>query len=114
MSDWSRDVANLLVRHGVPLPVMEHSVVDHNGKLLGRVDLAYPKEKLGIELDSVRWHLNRESFERDTARRTALSVAGWTILNFTWRYYRDTPRELCGAVGRALTVARGRNLGAEG
>ncbi len=112
LSDWSRDVSRLLERQGVARPLMEHRVDDQDGSLIGVLDLAYPDKKVGIELDSVRWHLNRESFERDAARRTALSVAGWVILNFTWRHYRDDPIGLCRSVSRALAAAHTRNLGA--
>lgn len=102
LSTWSRDVARLLVDQGLPEPVLEHRILSGAGFFLGQVDLAYPDAKLAIELDSVRWHLNRESFERDPARRNGLTVAGWTVLNFTWQQYREKPTLLCSLVGRAL------------
>ena len=110
LSVWSRDVARLLVESGLPRPLFEHRIVSPAGRFLAQVDLAYPDERVGIELDSVRWHLNRESFERDPARRNQLTVAGWTILNFTWQHFVDRPTLLCHQVASALRSANSGSI----
>jgi hypothetical protein len=56
---WSRMVAHLLEWHGLPTPVFEYRIHDRAGAFIGEVDLAYPGVGVVIELDSVRWHLNR-------------------------------------------------------
>jgi hypothetical protein len=106
LSDWSRRVARLLETSGLPRPALEHRIESPRGDLLGQVDLAYPDRRVAIELDSVRWHLNREAFERDPRRRNRITVAGWTVLNFTWSDFRDHPMALVTTVHTALT----RNL----
>jgi len=103
-SKWNRLVADLLVDAGLPTPVFEYEIRS-NGRLLGRVDLAYPEQRLAIELDSARWHLNSESFIKDPRRKNQLTLAGWTVLTFTWSDYADSPAMLIDTVRRALASA---------
>ncbi|MEZ5245812.1 MAG: type IV toxin-antitoxin system AbiEi family antitoxin domain-containing protein [Acidimicrobiales bacterium] len=99
-SEFSRLVARLLVAHGLPQPEFEFEINDGAG-LVGFVDLAYPDERIAIELDSVRWHLNRLSFERDPVRRNRVVNRGWTPLSFTWQAYYERPIELVTTVATA-------------
>ena len=105
LSDWSRWVSNLLVRSGLDRPALEYRVHDAAGRFLAQVDLAYPRRRLAIELDSVRWHHNRESFVGDRRRRNQLQAAGWDVLNFTWEDYADRSGELCAVVAKAQAAA---------
>ncbi len=91
-------VADLLVESGLERPVMEHQICDRAGQFIAQVDLAYPSRRLAIELDSKRWHLNSEAFERDPRRRNSLAANGWTVLTFTWSDYVDHPNQLCATV----------------
>lgn len=100
LSAWSRMVADLLVESGLDRPVMEHQICDLTGEFLAQVDLAYPTRRLAIELDSKRWHLNSEAFERDPRRRNSLAMNGWTVLTFTWSDYVDHPNQLCATVAK--------------
>ena len=102
LSDWSRWVGDLLHVHGLPRPVFEYRVLDGAGVLVAQVDLAYPDRLVAIELDSIRWHHNRESFVNDRRRRNRLTTAGWNVLTFTWADYSQQPEALCATVARAL------------
>lgn len=102
-SRWNRMVGQLLADSTLPEPQYEHVVRDEAGRFLGRVDLAYPRDRLAIELDSVRFHLNRESFEKDPRRRNRLLMSGWRVLTFTWSDYADNPRALVRTVAIALS-----------
>lgn len=104
-SNFNRMVVQLLERTGLPSPVVEHEIYDERGWLAARVDLAYPRRRLAIELDSVRWHLNRRSFEQDPRRKNALTLLGWTVLTFTWSDYIDHPARLVAQVSAALCQA---------
>ncbi len=73
------------------------------GSLLAQVDLAYPDQRVAIELDSVRWHHNQRSFVEDRRRRNRLLLAGWNVLNFTWDDYVNRPADLCAQVKAACT-----------
>ena len=101
LSEWSRMVEDLLVGSGLSRPRLEYRICDDAGALLAQVDLAYPAHRVAIELDSVRYHLNRESFVSDPRRRNRLTVAGWKVLSFTWQDYVKCPSALCDAVAAA-------------
>ena len=94
----------LLLDAGLPEPRYEYQVLDAAGAFIARVDLAYPERKVAIELDSVRWHLNRSSFEADPRRKNKLILAGWTVLTFTWSDYVDTPNALVRTVRDSRSV----------
>ena len=102
LSDWSRMVADLLEESGLRRPLFEHRIEDESNSLVAQVDLAYPAERLAIELDSVKWHFNLKSFKEDPRRRNATMLAGWTVLTFTWDDYAKRPDALCAAVATAL------------
>ena len=100
---WNRMVGELLADAGVGQPDYEHEIRTANGNFIARVDLAYPAAKLAIELDSVRYHLNHESFVNDPRRKNAIQLEGWTVLSFTWPDYADRPFELIRTVRTQLT-----------
>lgn len=101
LSEWSRMVEQLLVDAGLDRPRLEYRVRGADGAFVGQVDLAYPAHRVAVELDSVQYHLNHESFVADPRRRNALTVAGWTVLSFTWGDYTKRPSTLCAQVAAA-------------
>jgi hypothetical protein len=98
---FERRVARLLTDRGVGRPVPQHRVTDDRG-VAWSIDLAYPDRRVGIELQSKAHHLNAESFEQDAKKLNRLRLAGWTMLEFTWRSYVERPMELCADVRSAL------------
>lgn len=102
MSAWSRSVERLLVEHGLPKPELEWPIIGEQGVVIASADLAYPEHRLVIELDSVRWHLNRTSFQSDRTRTNQLVTLGWTVLAFTWEDFVDRPHELVRRVAALL------------
>ncbi len=102
-SRWNRMVGTLLEDSDVNQPVYEHEIYRSDGRFIGRVDLAFPDARLAIELDSVKHHLNHESFVADARRKNALQLAGWTVLTFTWSDYVDQPHQLVSSVRTMLT-----------
>jgi len=105
LSDWSRMIADLLVDAGLEYPALEHRVRRADRSFVAQVDLAFPSHRVAIELDSARWHDNRESFVKDRRRRNEITLTGWTVLNFTWSDYANHPAALCEVVAKALGVA---------
>jgi len=101
-SAWNRMVGTLLLDAGLPEPTYEFEVCAQN-EVLARVDLAYPRRKLAIELDSVRWHLNGSSVIEDPRRKNRLMMAGWRVLTFTWADYSERPHHLVDIVRRSLS-----------
>jgi hypothetical protein len=94
-SHFNRLVERLFLAHGLPRPTVEHIVRDANGAEIGRLDLAFVPQRVGIELDSRRYHLHATAFEHDRHRQNRLEIAGWMILRYTWlQYTRAAPRIL--------------------
>lgn len=57
-----------------------------------RFDVAFPRARLAVEWDSVRWHGTRTGFDRDRRRDREASLHGWRVLRFTWADLEDPPR----------------------
>jgi hypothetical protein len=72
----------LLVEAGLPRPVLQHVVRDAGGRFLGRVDLAWPEQRVAVEFDG-DVHRDRRVFVDDLRRQNGLVLAGWTVLRFT-------------------------------
>lgn len=68
-----------IIDHGLPCPEQQ---VDVYVAGLGwvRLDLGYRGRRLGTEYDGADYHGSAEQQERDRARRTALSAAGWMVI----------------------------------
>lgn len=73
----------LLRKAGLPEPALQHEIRD-NGRLVAVVDFAYPNARLAIEAEGYRWHSGRARFERDLARRNALTGLGWRVIHVAW------------------------------
>jgi hypothetical protein len=71
----------------------------------GRVDFAYPKVRLIIELDGRAWHSTFEAFESDRMRDNLAQLAGWRVLRVTYRMLKDQPTVVRDMIRRALAVA---------
>lgn len=105
LSAWSRDVVRLLTARGLAPPTMEYRILDESGELLAQVDLAYPASRVAIELDSVRWHLDRKAFHTDRRRDNELALHGWRVLRFTWEDFVESPDRLVATVRDVLASA---------
>ncbi|MCP3994570.1 MAG: DUF559 domain-containing protein [bacterium] len=74
----------LLDEWGLPVPVLQYNLHDHQGRFVCRADFAYPAARLLIELDSEAHHLDRIAFRRDRGKQNRAVVLGWTVLRYTW------------------------------
>lgn len=95
----------ILDRAGLPLPQTQFRPpwlrhVD------GRVDLAYPVERVLIEGDSRKWHGAPEAFQLDRQRDNLAQLAGWVVLRFTWEDITKRPSYVVDTVRHALTKRR--------
>lgn len=73
-----RTLKRIRTAHVIP----NHHVVTTGSSFY--LDFAFPQVKLGIECQSVKWHLGDEALKRDSARFRKLALAGWVILPFCW------------------------------
>jgi very-short-patch-repair endonuclease len=70
----------VLVLGGLPRPRAQVTIRDRWGRALGRPDLYYPEQRLGIEYDGGS---HRESLAEDNRRQNRLLKAGVRLLRFT-------------------------------
>ncbi|MEU6700812.1 DUF559 domain-containing protein [Pseudonocardia sp. NPDC046786] len=78
------------------------------GMAFGRwtVDLAFPGERVAIEVDGWAWHVDSERFRTDRRKQNALVAAGWTVLRFTWADIHDRPGRTVAAIRDAVHHGR--------
>jgi very-short-patch-repair endonuclease len=48
------------------------------------VDLAFPDQRVAVEVDGWAWHHDAHTFRNDRRRQNGLVLAGWMVLRFTW------------------------------
>jgi very-short-patch-repair endonuclease len=76
-----------IILAGFPPPVPQYEVWMRS-LLVARLDLAWPKVKVGCEYDGA-WHGDRRQLPRDRARLNRLVEAGWVILHLTAQDLED-------------------------
>lgn len=91
----------LLVEAGLPRPEAQVAVRDRLHRFLGRPDLYYRDQRLGIEYDGGS---HRESLAQDNRRQNRLLDAGVRLLRFTAGDIYNTPDVVVSLVQKALTA----------
>lgn len=91
----------VLRRRRLPLPEAQYRVVE-GGRVIARLDFAYPSARIGIETDGYRWHGGRERWARDIRRENRLKLLGWTLLRFSWEDVRERPEVVASQVSAVL------------
>lgn len=95
----------LLVLAGLPPPQAQVPLYDDRGRFLGRPDLYYPEQRVGLEYDG---GTHRDSLVEDNRRQNRLLSAGFRLLRFTAADVYNTPDTVVAQVRAALkrTVSR--------
>jgi very-short-patch-repair endonuclease len=78
---------------GLPEPVPQFHVSFGNGAS-ARLDFAYPKRKIAIELDGTASHSGELAKKRDRRRDNQLGKLGWRVLRFDWDDVTRTPDDV--------------------
>jgi very-short-patch-repair endonuclease len=69
-----------LVDAGFPFPRPQYEVIDHRGRVIARLDLAYPGIQLAMEYDGRAYHSHEQDRKHDAERRDLLTDAyGWRV-----------------------------------
>lgn len=93
----------LLVLADLPLPVLQFRVLDGNGTVLARVDLAYPKARLALEYDGEH-HFDEERSRGDRRRDLQLDEVDWYTMRFTRDDVLLTPQDTIRRVRHRLAA----------
>jgi very-short-patch-repair endonuclease len=91
----------LLRKAKFPVPRGGYGFQDDDGQP-GRIDIAYPEQRLAIECDGYEHHGTREAFENDRVRTTRLAALGWRVFPVTWKQLDEQPMEVLKRVSEAL------------
>jgi hypothetical protein len=89
----------LIGRSDLPTAVAQFEVI-HEGRLIARVDFAWPGRKVALEYDGL-WHAEKGQFARDRERLNQLREAGWVVV-FVTAADLHRPQLLLGRIGAAL------------
>jgi very-short-patch-repair endonuclease len=70
------------------------------------VDIAFPAQKVVIEIDGWAFHTDQATFQHDRTRQNRISLGGWQVLRFTWRDLTEDPQRVIAEVVAATGSAR--------
>lgn len=99
--------------HGLPAPIPQYEIRDHNGRLAGRVDFAWPEFRVILEFDGmIKYHRFRRPGEtieqmvmREKQREDLLrELTGWTMIRITWADLAR-PEATVARILRAMQIA---------
>ena len=82
----------IIVRSGLPEPVVGFEVIDRDGYFVGRPDLAWVESRIAIEYEGEGHWGDREVFENDILRRERFEAAGWRVFRVTAAHIGDPHR----------------------
>jgi very-short-patch-repair endonuclease len=100
-SAFESRVLRALAAGGLPRPVVQHRLTVAGRRY--RIDLAYPSERIAIELDGYEHHAGRSAFDADRARGNDIVGEGYALLRFTWAMSDEA---IVAAVAAALRRSR--------
>ena len=70
-----------------------------------RIDVAFPAQKVAIEVDGWAWHVDAERFRNDRRKQNALVRDGWDPLRFTWHDLDGRPAAVAEEIYATLGTA---------
>jgi hypothetical protein len=89
----------LVVEAGFPPPTVQYRVLNRDGALVYRLDLAWPEIRIALEYDGHEAHVGRRA--QDAARDADLARRGWLTVRATVDDLRN-PRRLLDELTRAF------------
>ena len=98
-SELERGLLRIVKRFRLPELVRQHREVRF------RVDFAYVRERVIVEVDGRATHGTAEAFREDPRRQNQLVLEGWTILRFTWDDVKNRPDDVASIIRMALCRA---------
>ena len=100
-------MARLLRDSGLPVPEYQHEV-RQDGRLVARLDFAYPDWLEAFEVDGFETHGTPTAMSLEFEREHRLKAIGWNITRFTWHHVVRRPTYVL----RTVTSVLGAHLGA--
>jgi hypothetical protein len=95
----------VIIRNGLPEPELNWDLRDAGGRLIARLDLAYPSLRVGVEYDGRVHADDLRQFEADADRWNAIARAGWMHVRILRHHMRGRPPRAVEMVRVALESA---------
>lgn len=92
----------VFIRAKLPAPCVQEPILDDSGREVYRLDLSYPKYRVGIEFDGRSAHERPGALLADRWRQNYLAGRGWIVLRFTWADVMGRPGYVVSTVRTAL------------
>lgn len=92
----------LIRRYRLPEPVRQLEVTMRGRRV--RLDLAYPEQRVAIELDGRAPHWGRDPWQSDHDRDNVVELSGWRLLRFTWWDVTERPFDVAMKIAEALDL----------
>ncbi len=67
-----------------------------------RIDVAFPRHLIAIEVDGWAFHRTKDRRDRDMLKANALMAAGWRLLTFSWEDVTQRPDYVIAAITSLL------------
>lgn len=71
-----------------------------------KVDVAFPKQKVAIEVDGWAHHSSPDDFNDDRVRQNNIALLGWQVLRFTWLDLVEYPRRVIAVIRSAISARK--------
>ncbi|MBU3749709.1 MAG: DUF559 domain-containing protein [Mycobacterium sp.] len=68
------------------------------------VDVAFPAQKVAIEIDGWAFHSDQVAFQKDRVRQNWLALRGWQVLRFTWLDITQHPERVLAQIHAAISA----------
>lgn len=68
------------------------------------VDIAFPRQRVAIEIDGWAFHSDHAAFQNDRLRQNRLALAGWQVLRFTWLDLTQHPERVLAEIRAAVSA----------
>jgi predicted transcriptional regulator of viral defense system len=85
----------------LPSPAVNAWITLYDG-VAYQADFLWRQQRLIVETDGRDVHTTRKAFEHDRLRDQRLTLAGYTVVRFTWRQIVHEPRRVAGALASLL------------
>jgi very-short-patch-repair endonuclease len=95
-------LCRVVLEDGGLRPFETQHVVRSGRGTVGRVDFAWPEQRLLVEVDGFAFHADRSRYRSDRRRTNALVLAGWRVLRFSWEDVVHRPGVVVAQVRAAL------------
>ena len=95
-------LCRLLLEDAGLRPFETQYVVRGGRGTIGRVDFAWPEQRLVVEVDGFAFHADRAAYRSDRRRGNALVLAGWRVLRFSYEDVVGAPTVVVAMVRAAL------------